>query len=273
MRQVSVAFRLPETAPAPGNGVTGGIIGGVSGGIAGGGRGEPNGGIADTMEKNLAPRAGGANTMTFNGENITVSAPPLPRTTPAENRKQANPMPEKAVIRSITVQGMNVPSEQVTSKLPLRVGDLWTPESSKEFAAAARQTDEHLATGWSYSEDKSQVDIRLMTANSAPAAAALNVPPGTLVVGGRVQAANLISKVDPIYPDLARQARISGTIELAALIGADGHVQQVAVVSGHPLLRQSALDAVTQWVYRTTLLNGQPVPVSTTIDIIFSLSN
>jgi TonB family protein len=182
-------------------------------------------------------------------------------------------MPEKAVIRSITVQGMNVPSEQVTSKLPLHVGDLWTPDSSKEFTTAARQIDEHLATSWSYSEDKSQVDIRLMTANSAPAAAALNLPPGTVVVGGPVQASNLISKVDPIYPDIARQARISGTVELAALIGPDGHVQQLAVSSGHPLLRQVSVDAVKQWVYRPTLVNGQPVPVSTTIDVIFSLSN
>jgi len=59
---------------------------------------------------------------------------------------------------------------------------------------------------------------------------------------------------------------------LAALIGPDGHIQQLNVVSGHPLLRQAALDAVKTWVYEPTLLNEQPVSVSTTIDVIFTLS-
>lgn len=96
-------------------------------------------------------------------------------------------------------------------------------------------------------------------------------PTGPLVVGGRVQAANLIRKVDPVYPQIARQARISGTVELAAIIDETGHIQSLEVKSGHPLLRQAAMDAVKQWVYRPTLLNEQPVKVSTTIDVIFSL--
>ena len=86
-----------------------------------------------------------------------------------------------------------------------------------------------------------------------------------------MQAAKLIRQPQPVYPQIARQARISGTVELAAIIGEDGHIQQLTVVSGHPLLRQSALDAVKQWVYQPTLLNEQPVKVSTTIDVIFSL--
>jgi periplasmic protein TonB len=97
------------------------------------------------------------------------------------------------------------------------------------------------------------------------------VKQGPLVVGGRVQAAKLIRQPQPVYPQIARQARISGTVELAAIIGEDGHIQQLTVVSGHPLLRQAALDAVKQWVYQPTLLNEQPVKVSTTIDVIFSL--
>jgi periplasmic protein TonB len=96
-------------------------------------------------------------------------------------------------------------------------------------------------------------------------------PAGPLIVGGRVQAAKLIRQPQPQYPQIARQARISGTVELAAIIGEDGHIQELHVVSGHPLLRQAALDAVKQWVYQPTLLNEQPVKVSTTIDVIFSL--
>jgi protein TonB len=96
-------------------------------------------------------------------------------------------------------------------------------------------------------------------------------PSGPITVGGRVQAAKLIRQPQPVYPQIARQARISGTVELAAIIGEDGHIQQLSVVSGHPLLRQSALDAVKQWVYQPTLLNEQPVKVSTTIDVVFTL--
>ena len=91
-------------------------------------------------------------------------------------------------------------------------------------------------------------------------------------VGGAVQAAKLVNRVQPVYPPLARQTRISGTVKLHAIIGKDGSVQQLQVVSGHPLLVQSALDAVRQWRYQPTLLNGEPVEVDTEIDVIFSLA-
>ena len=96
--------------------------------------------------------------------------------------------------------------------------------------------------------------------------------PQRIRVGGNVQAANLINQVRPVYPPLAKQARISGTVELSAVIGKDGRVQDLHVVRGHPLLVQAALDAVKQWVYKPTLLNGEPVEVSTTIDVNFTLA-
>jgi protein TonB len=96
--------------------------------------------------------------------------------------------------------------------------------------------------------------------------------PSIIPVGGRVQNALLIRNPQPIYPQIAKSARISGTVELSAIIGEDGKIQQLTVVSGHPLLRQAALDAVKQWVYKPTMLNEQPVKVSTTIDVIFTLS-
>jgi protein TonB len=76
-----------------------------------------------------------------------------------------------------------------------------------------------------------------------------------------------------VYPPLARQARIQGTVRLQAIIAKDGTIQSLEVVSGHPLLVQSALDAVRQWRYQPTLLNGEPVEVSTTVDVIFTLSS
>src|SRR5271168_4000626 len=97
--------------------------------------------------------------------------------------------------------------------------------------------------------------------------------PSRITRGGNVQAAQLINRVTPSYPPLARQTRISGTVRLHAIIGKDGSVQSLTLESGHPLLVQSALDAVRQWRYRPTLLNGVPVEVDTTIDVIFSLGS
>ena len=97
--------------------------------------------------------------------------------------------------------------------------------------------------------------------------------PKRVSVGGQVQAAKLINQVRPIYPPLAKQARISGTVRLHALIGKDGTVQQLEMQSGHPLLVQAALDAVRQWRYQPTLLNGEPVEVETFIEVVFTLSS
>ncbi len=95
--------------------------------------------------------------------------------------------------------------------------------------------------------------------------------PARIRQGGNVQQAKLVNMVRPVYPPLAKQARISGTVRLHAIIAKDGTVIQLEVVQGHPLLVQSALDAVRQWRYQPTLLNGEPVEVDTTVDVVFSL--
>jgi len=86
-----------------------------------------------------------------------------------------------------------------------------------------------------------------------------------------VQPPQLVNKTNPASPPLARQVRIQGTVKLEGVIGKDGTVQELKVVSGHPLLIQAALDAVRNWRYRPTMLNGQPVEVITTIDVNFTL--
>ncbi len=98
------------------------------------------------------------------------------------------------------------------------------------------------------------------------------VTPQRIRVGGNVQAANLIRKVTPVYPPLAKQARVQGTVRFTAIISKDGTIQQLQLVSGHPLLVQAAQDAVKQWLYKPTLLNGEPVEVVTQIDVNFTLS-
>jgi protein TonB len=89
--------------------------------------------------------------------------------------------------------------------------------------------------------------------------------------GGNVTAASILQQTRPLYPPLARQARIQGNVVLHAIIDKDGKVAQLEVISGHPLLVQSALDAVRQWRYKPTLLNGDPVEVDTTITVTFTM--
>ncbi len=83
----------------------------------------------------------------------------------------------------------------------------------------------------------------------------------------------LIHKQEPVYPTLARAARVQGEVVLSAIINTNGQIQNLQLVSGHPMLVPSAIAAVKQWRYKPYLLNGQPVEVETTITVIFSLSS
>ena len=82
----------------------------------------------------------------------------------------------------------------------------------------------------------------------------------------------LSSKTPPVYPIDAKKAGVTGTVVLTAVIGTDGLIKDLQIVSGPDLLQQAAIDAVRQWHYRPYLLNGQPVEVRTQINIIFTLA-
>ena len=118
------------------------------------------------------------------------------------------------------------------------------------------------------------VDQGLLGGLGAGPAVALPPPKPTtqrIKLGGQVQAAKVIAQPQPLYPPLARQARIQGNVILHAIIDKDGRVGELQVISGHPLLVQSALDAVKNWRYQPTQLNGEPVEVDTTITVSFVL--
>lgn len=114
------------------------------------------------------------------------------------------------------------------------------------------------------------------------AAAAYSPPPPTTAkskpasrpmrVGGVVAEANLIRRVQPVYPPLAKSARVQGSVEFAATITKEGNIENLQVIHGHPLLINAAKEAVLQWKYRPTLLNGQPVEVLTDITVNFALT-
>jgi protein TonB len=96
--------------------------------------------------------------------------------------------------------------------------------------------------------------------------------PTRVRVSQGVSEGNLISQIKPPYPPMAKMARVQGAVVLQAVISKSGNIENLRVVSGHPMLVQSALDAVRQWRYRPYLLNGEPVEVETQITLNFSLT-
>jgi TonB family protein len=103
--------------------------------------------------------------------------------------------------------------------------------------------------------------------------AILAVRPKKISISGGVAQGNLMQRVAPAYPADAKAAGISGTVVLQALIGTDGRISECRVISGPPALEEASVDAVRQWVYRPYLLNGEPVAVQTTINVVFNLGS
>jgi periplasmic protein TonB len=97
-------------------------------------------------------------------------------------------------------------------------------------------------------------------------------PPQAVRVGGQIKEPKKLKNVNPTYPDIAKQARVQGVVILECTISPQGRVTDVKVLRGIPLLDQAAIDAVKQWVYSPTLLNGVPVPVIMTVTVNFRLS-
>jgi len=96
-------------------------------------------------------------------------------------------------------------------------------------------------------------------------------PQAAIRVGGQIKAPAKVKNVDPVYPDLAKQARVQGVVIVECTISPSGRVTDVRVLRSIPLLDQAAVDAVRQWTYTPTLLNGVPVPVIMTVTVTFNL--
>jgi len=174
----------------------------------------------------------------------------------------------------------------LTARLPVHVGDTLAADTMDRVRAEVKAFDEHLNVGTA-ANTNGEVTLTIQMPGSGVSADTLlgntagpvpAFPPAAdgskrITIGGNVQQSKLVSQPRPVYPPLAKQARIQGVVHLAALIGKEGNVLDLAVISGHPLLAASALDAVRQWVYKTTLLNGEPVEILTQIDVNYTLAD
>jgi protein TonB len=123
---------------------------------------------------------------------------------------------------------------------------------------------------------KMRIDLLAVPVTMPPAPSDKPKPaeraPEPIHVSGGVQAAKVLRRVVPIYPELAKRARISGAVHLIGVIGKDGTIQDLRVVDGHPLLVSAAIEAVRKWLYKPTLLSGEPVEVIAPIEVNFNLN-
>jgi periplasmic protein TonB len=108
---------------------------------------------------------------------------------------------------------------------------------------------------------------------SAAPKLALPAPPKRIRISQGVTTGLLVRKVEPFYPDIAKNAHVQGQVILKAIINKEGHIQDLQLISGHVLLAPAALNAVKQWLYKPFLLNGDPVEVETTVTVTFQLQS
>jgi TonB family protein len=201
---------------------------------------------------------------------------------------------------------------KVRASLPVHEGDAFGNDDLARVKAAVKEVDEHLVVKARIAAPDADLTISLRRAGergtpgvliqegpaaedlaqrldqlrrmaeelkdhlpeTAPAAQLPAAAEGVtrIRVGGTVESENLIKKVQPLYPPAAKAARIQGQVRFTALIDKEGNIATLQLVSGHPLLVDSARQAVSQWQYRPTLLNGNPVEVVTQIDVNYTLS-
>ena len=139
-------------------------------------------------------------------------------------------------------------------------------DRTRELAAAAKAAGDKAAAEALAVKEKAEA---LAAKEKADAAARAKAKAAAVRVGGKIEAPIKMNDVQPIYPAIARSAHVAGAVTIEATIGTDGKVIDAKVVRSIPLLDQAALDAVRQWEYRPTFLNGVPVPVLVTVTVNF----
>jgi len=139
-------------------------------------------------------------------------------------------------------------------------------DKTRELAAAAKSAGEKAAADAVDAMQTADVAAKARASVVAKARTA----PAPLRIGGNIRPPTKVKDVTPVYPAIAKSANVSGEVAIEATIGTDGKVSDAKVVRSIPLLDQAALDAVRQWEYMPTLLNGVPVPVTTMVRINFA---
>jgi protein TonB len=205
--------------------------------------------------------------------NAIAIAPPGPP--PGRAPETAKVVPVRGGRASRPTRGIFVPPEVPKTKAVSIIDD------PADFAPARGNGDRESVIGGTGIDDNTRLAIAVATqapqprpAPPPPHVAPPPTPPRPPAPPriSIVHPASPIHRVEPVYPPLAVTARIQGTVRLLGVLGTDGRIRELQVLSGHPMLVRAALDAVQQWVYAPTLLNGQPVEVQAPIEVNFVLS-
>ncbi|MGE5568478.1 MAG: energy transducer TonB [Rhodospirillales bacterium] len=190
--------------------------------------------------------------------------------TQSSSAAQAQPQATAAQTQAPPVDEEPTPQTRVTAvpPKPFSLAARLRPAEPRELAAPPE-----IAAGSS----PSGIAARLLPGQSTavpppPVAPPPPAPKPNIRVGGVVEEAEVLERTSPVYPPIARQARVSGVVRVEAVVGTDGRVLKATALSGPPLLRQAAVEAVQRWRYRPGRLNGQPVQVTTQVDVSFTLN-
>jgi TonB family protein len=216
---------------------------------------------------------------------VTFAAPKAAQQS-VEVRSRAAPVQQRQddyIADRILIFGLSdTAAQQLRSQLPVREGDTITPEKFSQTVATVQAFDSHLTVrrvGAAISislnarEDPLREEMQRLDTLRARAAAAPQAQPVEAVrISGEEEKVNLVSQVPVVYPPLAKAAHVQGTVVFEATIGNDGTVKNLKLLSGPPLLVQAAMQSVTQWVYKPTMVNGSPAAVVTNIEVNFSLA-
>jgi len=181
-----------------------------------------------------------------------------------------------STLKDIILIGFGPDAEQnLRRRLPVRVGDSVNPGDSARIAEIVRDFDEHATVTLRKNPNSGDSLLTIGLPNVSVrtgAQTATSIDPSARPIGGRIAEANRVNVVQPVYPPLAKQARVQGPVQFQIVIGTDGAVKQIELISGNPLLVQAAKDAVSQWTYKPVMLNGVPTAVQTDVTITFTLA-
>lgn len=197
---------------------------------------------------------------------LVAPPPPPPPPPPAAAEVQK-------VVRQIQTDVLNTGQLRTPTKIPQKVQMIKEEEAPPPLASTGGVVGG--VPGGIPGGQLGGVIGSVISATNSMAAVPKFVPvqPQRIRISQGVTKGLLIHKEEPVYPTLARAARVQGDVVLSAVIDVNGQITNLQLVSGHPMLVPNAIAAVRQWRYKPYLLNGQPVEVETTITVIFSLSS
>jgi len=220
---------------------------------------------SDIGQRNVLPSASAqVDSVRTVGTATTATIPPA--TLAPSGARTSKPAPSVAMLAP--AEASAEPSQKLAAKAPNVLAAMKTHPKVRKHAP-----------GWAQTDEAPEIDApEIDNAAALPAmgsALAIVPPPGEqqtpvrIRVGGALKPPRLVSSVQPVYPAMARNAGIEGDVVMDTTIDRAGNVTNVKVVSGPPMLRQAALDALRQWKYEPSQLNGEPVPVQVTVTIKF----